>query len=423
MNIFKTKETKEPTILGENNLNKTKLNNDFLIYDINETHIKPKKANIGFINNLIKQDRTINLKSHSNYSNDLNELVKQEHLTKSKHPIASNLKLDFDVKSTHLNPTKKPSVISKSYDIFNVLLPKNKDGPKYELTAINIAPKSIEEAVELKQEVEKSKQKLLSDGTDIKELTKKLIEKRKPKLSGGFEEMKTNETLKPMEYGDLESDDEIPLENIFGLNDKSIDIENRKEIQPKDYETLQNFEKEYLFPIFSSTDLTENKKIKIKKIIDELEYLSISEKTNLTNNYIDALNEYKAKEDIKDEAKEEIKKEEEEITVFKLDKLFDDYEKLNKDKERVKTKFYNSLRDMNSRGKHIKQEGIEQLKQYKETLEKEYDDKTKQIITILNKYLTNNKQKPIKTSGKHGYTYLINKYNEIKANMIKDEAK
>ena len=87
--------------------------------------------------------------------------------------------------------------------------------------------------------VEKSKQKLLSDGTDIKELTKKLIEKRKPikihiendeyesdesetKLTGGEEESKRG-------YKINDDDDTIDLENVLFSNDDDKPLKRNDE--------------------------------------------------------------------------------------------------------------------------------------------------------------------------------------------------
>ena len=248
MNIFNPKsKLEEHKTVQENLLNNLNSNigDKFLITNPNETHKKPQKANLGFIESLIRSNKP-NLKSKSQYSNQLNELNKSETI-KHSTPITNK----FDLPIAHIDTIKlhpkRTNNASGSYDIFNYVLPKGKP-PKYELTAINMASKSIKEAVELQQNDDTKIKKIISDSApEHKKTFKEILEDIKKSktstgstgsstgLTGGFEERKGEGESTPKTEEELETQVEIDkrnwnaylkklkldkeiLDNNFGLN-------------------------------------------------------------------------------------------------------------------------------------------------------------------------------------------------------------
>jgi len=297
MNIFNYRKPKEPKVMGESINNSIKPNEKLLLVPLDEKEVKPKRANLGFIDVLTRSER-VSVFKPSHYSNDLNPLLKSESTSKLNTPISNHLNYGFDIKGTHLHPHRTNNA-SKSYDIFNYVLPKGK-GPRYELTAINMAAKSIEEAVELKQNDEK-----LSSG---KLVARELLEKRKAKqieLRRGFEESKDGDRDDDNYndgFGDNnnESDDNaaIPLGNIFGQ---------------KQAQSVEELQAELLGVMVSSRITFNQKRTEVIKMINDSQFLTPGQQKLMIREYTENINN---RERWEEEDKEIEKKESEEKDII-----------------------------------------------------------------------------------------------------------
>jgi hypothetical protein len=204
MSIFNPKVKDEhPKIINDNIYN-GKVDKKLYIFDPdNNKRIRPQRANLGFIDSLTRSNN-VKLSTSSNYSKELSPLLKTES-TRRPTPIANSLHHPVSTEGKKLHP-KKTNEGTKSYSIFDFLTPKSE--PKYELTNINLAPKSIKEMVELKQDIEKDEE------TKIKQTKKQVLNDIISQANNNRKSKKPIDVKQESNAGAKVGDDEIETRSV-----------------------------------------------------------------------------------------------------------------------------------------------------------------------------------------------------------------
>ena len=216
----------------------------YLHFNPDEKKVKTSKLNLGFIEDLIKKDKTT-LSTSSSHSNNLNFLTQSNSNTKAKTPITNNLFNDL-----FLNVKKEPIKLKpnnyRSDNIFNYVLPKTK--ANYELSAIHMGSKSIGEAVEIKHNaeynanIENYNERINSikrNKLTIESIIKRIELSKLAKTTESIENLKPKSNSEPKPN----SEPKLPLENIISSktkdDDRAVQAEDEKAVQAEDEKAVQ----------------------------------------------------------------------------------------------------------------------------------------------------------------------------------------